>query len=744
MMQALRVTATVAVVICGIVSCAGSESPGSDPSFSAETIPETRNLKQKLAAFYRSPADFLQGLSPDAAQYELPLDPNSVVNGDDLQNTLRSDRARSLLLKNGFAVTDAGRQDDIKKFYKGLKQRGLPIFITSDSLLHLYHIQFDETLKGIEEREFYDDALAMSRALVDRCTELEKNVDGEAARAARKCVAYAGVGLRLLGDESALPDYAASDVQKEVSLIQSHAGFKGSPIFGYKEDYSQYKPRGHYTRSEKLKRYFRALMWYGRLTFLLKGGDEALISKEQARIQTLAASMLASLLDQVQVSDGRTVAEVWQRMYAVTAYYVGFADDLTPLDYRSALRETFGPEWTPEQWQQEEEYFNLRKALAEMRSPQIYGGTGDIGGPPVNIANEQDLMEALGKTKGMRLMGQRYIPDSYVMGQLVYPTAGNFQGEKHAFTTVSMPGGPGRGFPRGLDVMAVLGSDRAREHLKALGDDNYERYDSTLKRLTEEFSGLEPEKWNRNLYWSWLYALNSLLGAPGEGYPTFMQTTAWQDKQLNAALGSWAQLRHDTILYAKQSYTMRATAMPPQQKMVEGYVEPVPEFYARLWALTDMTQRGLNSMDVLDEKASRRLESLKGIIRRLLEISKQELANEELSSSDYGFIRNFADALEGAVAGVNEQGLETTIVADVHTDSNSGQVLEEGTGHLRLIAAAYPMPDGGIVVGFGPAFSYYEFKQPMNQRLTDEEWKRMLKTDPPALPRWVESFSTLE
>jgi len=290
--------------------------------------------------------------------------------------------------------------------------------------------------------------------------------------------------------------------------------------------------------------------------------------------------------------------------------------------------------------------------------------------------------------------------------------------------------------------MAVLGSARAREHLRALGDDRYERYDETLAKLKERFDALGVRDWNRNMYWSWLYALKAQ--ECGEGYPTFMRTGAWQDKQLNAALGSWAQLRHDTILYAKQSYTMRATGMPPRPRMVEGYVEPVPEFYARLWALTDMTERGLGAMKVLDEQSARRLKSLKDIIARLLQISRKELRNEKLSSSDYNFIRHFGGSLKGTVAGVNREGLQTTIVADVHTDANSGQVLEEATGYLRLVAAAYPMPDGGIVVGCGPAFSYYEFKHPMADRLTDENWKRMLDTKPPSLPRWSASFGAAD
>jgi len=58
------------------------------------------------------------------------------------------------------------------------------------------------------------------------------------------------------------------DVEAELKLIDAHSGFTESPIFIYKEDYSQYVPRGHYTRSEKLKNYFRVFMWYGRMNFV--------------------------------------------------------------------------------------------------------------------------------------------------------------------------------------------------------------------------------------------------------------------------------------------------------------------------------------------------------------------------------------------------------------------------------------------------------------------------------------------
>ena len=176
-----------------------------------------------------------------------------------------------------------------------------------------------------------------------------------------------------------------------------------------------------------------------------------------------------------------------------------------------------------------------------------------------------------------------------------------------------------------------------------------------------------------------------------------MQTTAWQDKELTTALASWAELRHDTILYAKQSYTLRAIALPPEEpEPVAGYVEPVPEVYGRLLVLAKMNREGLDEAGLLDDSSRSRLESLETILERLKEISTKELEDEELTAEDIEFINDFGERLNGAIAGVDDKSKTTTIVADVHTDSNTGQVLEEGVGYVRVVAVAYDLPDGKI------------------------------------------------
>ena len=148
------------------------------------------------------------------------------------------------------------------------------------------------------------------------------------------------------------------------------------------------------------------------------------------------------------------------------------------------------------------------------------------------------------------------------------------------------------------------------------GDSQYGRYQETFDKLKKQFDAVPEKEFNQNLYWSWLFALKSLVSEPGgQGWPTFTQTDAWRDKQLNAALGSWSALRHDTILYVKQSYTMTITAEaaappPPPELPVVGYVEPAPEFYARLIALNRMSEKGLTDLKVLDAESKSRLDAL--------------------------------------------------------------------------------------------------------------------------------------
>ena len=729
------------------------------PAFSASF---SSNPKYAIASYYSSDELVINSNVP---QYTLPLDLTSTSNIDYISSyaDLTADQ-KNLLSSNGFVVIDYGHVNDTIEPYNDLKDGDIPIFITSDTLLHLYHVQFDEILKGIEEREFFDNILNMSKVLFDKSKEDYNTFTNDTLKeAAKRNIAFFGIGLSLLqtptedsdGTENVyevdytIPSYVQDEVSDEIELIEAHTGFSTSPLFNYDEDYSQYKPRGHYTRSEKLRRYFKAMMWYGRISFLMKGGSPAcsgcdfLISEYDSKVQTIQASLISTMLPSQQVND-KTVGDLWNRMYSVTSFFVGAADDLTPYEYLNCIRDVFGSEFDTSDFADDAKLLDLKAELVRLRSPEIYGGTGNIVVvPPVT---KETLDEVLEKTKGLRLMGQRFIPDSYMFQNLV-TTTGDYVGDGSPFTMcVTGSGRQARCFPRGLDVMAVLGSERAYDILVAEGDTEYvgegTSYDIQLNYLKKNFSdtNVNVTEWNRNLYWGWLYTLKSLIQTYEESYPVFMQQTAWLDKELHTALASWSELRHDTILYAKQSYTIAETGIPMPPEKTKGYVEPVPGFYNRLLALTKMTREGLTDLEVLSQLETSRLQSLENILSRLIEISTSILENKQLSDEDYDYIRNFGGTLESLITGVDETGQQTTIIADVHTDSNTNMCLEEGVGYVDLILVAYVAGDD-IVVGAGPVLNYYEFKQNMSNRLTDEEWKTMLETDEtPDRPDWTSSF----
>ncbi len=757
---------------------------------------QVENLAQRFGRYYKPVA---VNVKPSIPALTLPVDLDKVANFEQAAKALGLKADEASLKANGFVVLPgAVANEDIVAPYKDIAARQVPVVITSDTLLHLYHIQFDETLREIEEREFYPDIVALTKGLVNQLEAAPLPADTEDFRAARqKALTYLAVGLKALDPQAPLPKgVAAADVDLVLEKMKKHEGFwpdpvvaeKEWPLFRYSEDFSQYLPRGHYTRSETLKKYFVGMMWFGRMTFLLKGSpsrNEALVSVPESNQQTLAASMLTKLLAQTELADKRKARDVWERIYAVTAFYVGLADDLGMQEYQAALHKVCGAALDLAQLNGGQKLLELKADLARHSPPAIYSGTGQMavfnpsGGP-------EELVKALDKSQGFRLMGQRFVPDSYILGKMVYPTIGDGT-RADVFTAGKTGGGSNRNFPRGLDVMAVLGSARARAITRELGDDAYKHgrgpdgagdalsYDEALAALQKEYGKLSDADWNHNLYWSWLHALKPLLSEHGAGYPTFMTTQAYRTKSLNTALASWAQLRHDTILYAKQSYTMTFGAPPNRTptKPVQGYVEPLPEFYARLLALARMTNQGLAQMKVLDDAAAKRLDAFEKLLERLLALSEKELANQELTDDDYKFIRGFGTHIEAVVKAPSararqlardiaqareakdfkrvrelsdqlsleqDPALKTTIIADVHTDQNSKMVLEEGTGPVDLGVFIYLQPDGQLALGAGPVLSYYEFKHPMGDRLTDEKWRETLKKKSPAQPEWTRTY----
>ena len=208
--------------------------------------------------------------------YTLPVD-LSQVQGLDL--TKLTDSQRALLAQNGFVVTSpvAGEFREFYQIYEGGRYMEMPMFITTDSVFHVYHLIFDKMLRDLETGYFIADLKSLTTTMLAASTAQYQSLKGSALEEpGLRNAAYFAVADRLLGLSDTFPAEAADMVNAELALINAGSTATFSPIWDRPdltqdmrliEDYSQYIPRGHYTRSEDLKTYFKAMMWYGRLTF---------------------------------------------------------------------------------------------------------------------------------------------------------------------------------------------------------------------------------------------------------------------------------------------------------------------------------------------------------------------------------------------------------------------------------------------------------------------------------------------
>ncbi len=687
---------------------------GPTPTLPPVTASSERTLQ--FAKFSPGQVDTAGSLQP----YQIAPDFANVV----LTDALTSDQL-NFIQRNGFVVSP-GNELEFHTVYEKARYDYQPLFITTDSLLHSFHLVFDKVLRTAEAQYFIP-LLRQTNASVliqaDKEYQALKGTDWEDA--ARRTVAYVGVSSRLVDPQAKVPSYVSDLVTSEIANINSASGVAPSAIFPELtngEDWTQYIPRGHYTKSDELKAYFRAMMYYGRMSFRLSKPEE-----------TKSALALVTAIRDANVG-GRRGIDAWADLYEPTVFFVGRSDDLTVPQYLQVIDQVYGSGAAV-------------KAIQGKGIDGFVSAANALPAPKILGSVLQDTEDISKETKGLRFMGQRFVWDAYVFSQLIYRNVG----------TRDKP----RALPMALDVYAALGSDRAMSILDKEGATAFDKYNDQMAKVRGELKDLTEADWTETLYNSWLYTLNTLAQPVPTGYPSFMLNPAYQDRSLYGALGSFAELKHDTILYAKQAYAEMGggggKSPPPEPVAPPNYVEPLPLFWARLGALAEMTSQGLGSRHLLSPNDAQTLQKIADLARRFEAYSVKELKNQPLTADEQNGLRFYGGDLEAILrataddAGQNPPGNafedqpQAAVVADVATAINAGnskeqKVLELGVGRVFNIYAAVPV-SGKLYLAHGAVFSYYEFEQPLAKRLTDEAWRTMLdQGKAPPVPDWTFSF----
>lgn len=620
---------------------------------------------------------------------------------------------QGVLSSNGFVLSTI-EPISFHQGYAALYQAHQPVYFSADAVLHALHSSFDSILAEVESEVL---ARELGSALDGLRGALAKNTAAP-PKARADLDVYLTVAKSLLEGKQQTPS-AGGDPVKAGQLVAAaqeakeplHAG-----LFGRRDpyDFSMMKPRGHYTRSAQLSQYFRAMMWLGTVDFRLahrSQDGEWHVDRDAVRA--------AALLNESATPE---VMTAWRMIDAATEAFVGPADSMSLPGLSRALAGLGGGKANLDGRSDAD----LLGALLPESSQRIRGGLIHGG--------EQAL--------SFLLLGQRFVYDSAVFTRVTYD---------------SIPSK--RLMPSPLDIAAAVFKNPIAETLLAVELDAY-NYREQLHAAAREGDSLGPAVWEGSVYHGWLRALSKLSPDPvrDRPLPAVFRSEAWQKRMLSSQLASWAELRHDTVLYAKQSFTSMLGCDYP-----DGYVDPYPEFFAEIEGLATRS-RALVSGLPFGQKAALQgrilhyFDHLATVAKRLGDMAARERANQPLTEADVEY-------LKGAVSMRAENHVCTTvfvpegwhaelyydrdeimkrepIVADVHTQPTDergdpvGRVLHVGTGHPRQITIVI-QTDTGKRTYRGLVGTYHEVVTSGFMRYNDSEWQKKLSSDPPEDPAWL-------
>ncbi len=644
--------------------------------------------------------------------------------------------------RNGFVVSGRmGAPSCTEMFYR-IYKRDLPVFVTSDSVLHAWHRSYDALLVEIEKE-------MLIPALDEILTEMAFRVpDARRAYGKGLCAEsmadadyFLAVARSLLAGK---PVKSALGQDERVALTLKACDrleMEKFDLFGKPRtvDFSQFKPRGHYEKDEALRRYFKAMMWCGRIDLRVAGNPQESSERELA-----AAIVLHDLLNRAERFD------LWRQFDEVIQTFVGQTDSMT-FAQLGAVLQAAGIR-SPADVKDRATLTALQGRIAEGRF-----GAQEIRGDVfyVHPSNPERLI----LPRSFTFLGQRFTVDSWVTSKTVYD---DIRWKRDAVM---------RRIPSCLDVaFAAFANDHAVPALVERMTSPTGRkfrdglnYQHNLAAVRQVLDGKPEALWRQNLYTGWLGCLRELSAPTTDGkYPEAMRTQAWAMKALNTQLASWAQLRHDTILYVKQSYTAVPFCHYPA-----GYVEPVPHFWGRLEQMVQraaalIEQTPYRKLDTRQQH-SRFLRNFAARVTTLRGIAEKELAQKELSKEETKFLEDVVEVKHerigsGAIVkfagwypglfylGADDARKWDALVADIHTNppapivGDPGCVLHQGVGNIDLLVVAIDSGKDRMVY-VGPVLSHYEFEVAGVSRKTDSEWKEDLRAGRlPPRPEWTRGY----
>ena len=636
----------------------------------------------------------------------------------------------TLLNNNGFVVSSRLSKPTFMGAFTDIYNHDLPVYVSSDAILHAIHTSYDAILMDVELqclRPWLDTLLMQMHAQVPVLASRYAS-DTAMSTALKDLDVYLTVPRKLLG-KTINPVYT-ENTSTITTLLQDIQALvpKDLQLFStsYRTyDFSQFTVRGHYTTDQRLSQYFQAMMWLGRTEIYLIAPKQDAPPVPAADIQR--QTVLTALT--TEAIKGANAQRLLDTLDAVLQFFVGESDNVTcrnildvlqgnSIQQASALLDT--TVWKKFQDTLRQKPYTFQRIVSQI-----------LWSDPLSPDQIQPASAFL-------LLGQRFIIDSYITGNVVYDRVKQLNR---------------RMLPSPLDVLFALGNDAAAQLL----DSQLQLYSyaPNLAALRYMVDAYDNNFWTSTMYNMWQNCLRGLNPpAVRDSLPAFMHTAAWWQQKMNTQLASWAELRHDNLLYAKQSYSASVTCSFP-----ESYVEPIPEFYSRIRIFAGIASTFFNRMKMISPSSY--FQTLASTADTLQAIAQKNLIHTPISLAERTFLQQMLNITTsgGGCGGPvtsytgwyprlyysGKSGFDKydALVADIHTAPTDaagnpvGWVLHVGTGKVDIMVLNAATTDGRAISYVGPVYRYYEYVSTNFKRLTDEEWRAMGENPPIARPTFV-------
>jgi hypothetical protein len=593
------------------------------------------------------------------------------------------EKVKSDLQKNNFSIIDANRQMPYYVYDKNAYQY-IPHYITTDLYLFILHKYFSRFLEKLDENYM---SRALGELLAGITGEIGQNPQYNNLEAANWVDMFCRTATFALTGQIGQVNHPYGEMYgNEVEMIDAE---DGSPVFIENEQvrYAELKPRGHYTKTDKLKNYFKAFKWIS-----LNGID---LAKDQ-ELQGMV------LMAYAIKSNPALYTKYQDYKYTITKL-AGQEDNISISDIINTIDNSL----SIEEILTESSLTEIRESLASLSKERVK----QVFGPEFYIPEME-------KTR-VYFLSTTYSVSGEIFSRLIH--IDDIQSK--------------RKFPRGFDIPAVFRNKTAENIIIQEYKDNekWPDYSVLLKELQLQFDVFEG--WESDYG---VKCLKTALAATGEqdNYPDFLKTDAYNRKELSTMLSSWTHLKHDLILYQEKPYAAEAgQGGGPEPPKHYSYVEPNLELWNESLSLVEW----LKKLSHYDPTFASQLQSITDIGHDLRNAAQKQLDGQELTEDEMRDLSWIGGRIEYTLYGLletdhlPEREKSMALIADVYAYQTEN--LSVAVGHADDIYVVVPI-NGEYHIARGATFSYFEFVE--NKIYNDEEWRKKNEDQTvPARPEWI-------